>query len=52
MSDSLSFRVALSFQWVSGHAGLPDNELADSLTQIGATLSFAHVPSLLGSVIE
>jgi len=51
-SDSLSSRVALSFQWVSGHAGLPDNELADSLAKTEATLSFIHVSSPLASVIE
>jgi len=32
-------------------AGLPDNELTDSLTNIGATLTFAHVPSPLAPVI-
>jgi len=31
LSDSLSYRVALSFQWVPGHAGLTGYELADSL---------------------
>jgi len=51
LSDSLSSRVALSFQWVLGHAGLTDNELADSLTKTGTTLPFTNVPYLLASNI-
>jgi len=33
LSDSLSSRIALSFQWVPGQAGLHGNELADSLAK-------------------
>jgi len=33
------------FQSVSGHVGLPDNVLADSLAKTGAALPFADVPS-------
>jgi len=51
LSYSLSFRVALSFQWVRGHAGLPGNELADSLAKTGATLPFTHVPCPLAPTI-
>jgi len=51
LSDSLSSRVALSFQWIPGHAGLPGNEVADSLAKTGATLPFTHVSSPLASVI-
>jgi len=43
LSDSLSSSVALSFQWVPGHAGLRGNERADSLAKTGATLPFTHV---------
>jgi len=39
LSDSLSFHVALSFQWVLGHVGLTGNELAVLLVKNGATLS-------------
>jgi len=31
--------VDLSFQWVPGHAGLPGNELENSLAKTGGTLS-------------
>jgi len=41
LSDSLSFHVSLSFQWVSSHAGLPGNEQADLLAKTGATLPIA-----------
>jgi len=51
LSDSLSSRVALSFQWVPGHAGLPGNEPADSFTKTGATSPLTHVPSPLAPVI-
>jgi len=51
LSDFLSSRVAISFQWVPGHAKLPGNELADALAKTEATLSFAHVPSPLDPVI-
>jgi len=51
LSDSLSSRVLLSFQWVHGHAGLPGNELTESLTKTGATLPFTHIPNLLASTI-
>jgi len=44
LSDSLSSRVALNFQWGPGHAGLSGNERADSLAKTGATLSVSHVP--------
>jgi len=37
----LSSRVALSYQRVSNHAGLPGSELADSLAKTGATLPYA-----------
>jgi len=47
-SDSLSSHVALK---LPGPAGLPGNELAYSIAKTGATLSFAHVPSPLASVI-
>jgi len=33
LSNSLFFHIALSFKWVPGHAGLPGNELADSLAR-------------------
>jgi len=36
--DSISFRVALNFQWVPSHAGLPGIELAESLAKTLATL--------------
>jgi len=49
--DSLSSRVALSFQWVPGHAGLPGNERTYLLAKTGATLHFTHVPIPLASVI-
>jgi len=39
LSDSFSSRVDLSFQWIPGHAGLSENERADSLVKTGATLS-------------
>jgi len=51
LSDSLSFCIALSFPWVSNHAGLPSDELSDLLAKTGATLPFVHVPSLLDTVI-
>jgi len=51
LSNSLSSRVALSFQWVPGHAGLPSKELAKSLAKTGATLPVTHVPSPLTPVI-
>jgi len=35
LTDSLSSRVALSFQWVPGHAGLLGNKLADLLAKTG-----------------
>jgi len=38
LSDSLSSHVALSFQWVPSHTGLPGNELADRLTKTGTIL--------------
>jgi len=38
LSDSLSSRVALSFQWIPGHTGLSGNEWADALAKIRATL--------------
>jgi len=41
-SGFLSSRVALSFQWVLGHAGLPGNELAGSLAKTGVTLLFSY----------
>jgi len=43
LSDSLSSRVALSFQWVPGHAGLPGNERGDLLAKTGETLPVTHV---------
>jgi len=43
LSDFLSSRVALSFQWVLSHAELPGNEQADSLAKTGATLPFTHI---------
>jgi len=49
LSDSLSSRVAPSFQRAPGHAGLPGNEGADSLINTGATLPVAHVPCPTGS---
>jgi len=51
LSDSLSSRVALSFQWISGYAKLPGNELADSLAKTRATLPFTHVPRPLVPII-
>jgi len=52
LSNSLSYRVALSFQWVFGHAGLPGNELADSLAKTGATLPFTHVSCPLARPLQ
>jgi len=51
ISDSLSSRVALSFQWLPGHAGLSGNELADSVAKIGTILPFTHVPCPLDLTI-
>jgi len=51
LSDSISSRVTLSFQWVPSHSGLFGNELADSLSKIRAALSFSHVPSPLALTI-
>jgi len=51
LSHSLSSRIALSFQWVSGHAGLPGNKQADSLAETGATLLVTHVPCPLAPTI-
>jgi len=51
LSDSLSFRVALSFQWIPGYAGFPGNERADSLAKTGATLPVEHVPCPLAPTI-
>jgi len=44
LSDSLSSREALNFQWVPGHAELPRNERADSLVKTGATLTLPMFP--------
>jgi len=49
--DSLSFRVALSFQWVLSHARLSGNKLADSLAKTEQHSTFAHVSSPLAPVI-
>jgi len=49
--NSLSSRVALSFQWVPGHAGLPGNERADSLAKTGVTLPVTYVPCPLAPTI-
>jgi len=51
LSDSFLSRVALNFQLVPSHAGLPCNELVDSLAKTGATLPFTYVPSPLALVI-
>jgi len=51
LSNSLSYRVTLSFQWVPDHARLPGIELADSLSKIGVTLPFTEVPSPFVPVI-
>jgi len=51
LSDSLSSFVALSFQWVPNHAGLPRNEWADSLAKTGTTLLITHVPCPLAPTI-
>jgi len=40
---------SLSFQWVPSHAGLPSNELAESLAKTGAALPFTHVPWILAN---
>jgi len=50
LSESAS-RLALSFQWVPGHAGLLENERADSLAKTGATLPVTHVPCPLAPTI-
>jgi len=52
LSDFLSFRTALRFQWVPGHAGLHGIELADSLAKTESELLFADVPSQLAPVIS
>jgi len=52
LSDVLSSRVALCFQWVLGHARLPANEWADLACQNGATLPVTqHVPCPLALTI-
>jgi len=51
LSDLLSSCVALSFQWVPGHAGLSGNERADSLATTGATLPVTHVTCPLALTI-
>jgi len=51
LSDFHSFRVALSFQWVPDHAGLPGNKLTDSLAKTGTTLPFTYDSSPLAPVI-
>jgi len=51
LSDSLYSRVALNFQWVPGHAGLPGNEQADSLSKTRATLPVTHVSCPLAPTI-
>jgi len=51
LSDTLSFSVALSFQWVLGHAGLSGNELIDLLAKTGLTSPFSYVSNPLAPVI-
>ena len=41
----------MSFQWVSGHAGLPGNEKADLLAKTGASLPTDAIPCPLPPVI-
>ena len=45
LASSLSSNTSLSFQWVSGHAGLPRNEKADLLAKTGASLPTDAIPS-------
>ena len=47
----LSNNSTLSFQWVSGHAGLPGNEKADSLAKAGVSLPTDAIPCPLPPVV-
>jgi len=50
LSDSLSFRVVLSFQWIPSHAGLMSWQ-TDLLAKTGATFPFAYILSPLAPII-
>ena len=51
LASSLSNNTTLSFQWVSGHAGLPANEKADLLAKTGAPLPTDAIPCPLPPVV-
>ena len=51
LASSLSNNTTLSFQWVTGHAGLPGIEKADLLAKTGASLPTDAIPSPLPPVI-
>ena len=51
LASSLSNNTTLSFQWVPGHAGLPENEKADLLAKTGASLPTDAIPCPLPLVI-
>ena len=51
LASSLSNNTTLSFQWVTGHAGLPGNEKANVLAEPGAFLPTNAIPCPLPQVV-
>ena len=49
--SSLSNNTTLSFQWVTGHVGLPGNETADLLAKAGASLPTDAISHLFSPVV-